>query len=175
MRLLLAVLPRTASTWLALVALLCLVGVPFSAHARYYSTLPPEAPPSAAGDATGSGTVTLSAEAGGQFFASGAVNGQTVRFVVDTGATLTTLSREDAQRVGLDFRGGAPAKITTANGVVNGWHVSLDSVSVGDTTVRNVDAIVVDNDTLPVALLGMSFLDRFDMDRQGATLVLRRR
>ena len=61
------------------------------------------------------------------------------------------------------------------NGVVNGWRVSLDSVRIGDMTVRDVDAMVVDNDTLPVGLLGMSFLGRFDMQRQGATLVLRRR
>jgi aspartyl protease family protein len=52
--------------------------------------------------------------------------------------------------------------------------VSLASVRVGDVTVRDVDAIVVDNDTLPVGLLGMSFLGRFDMQRQGSTLVLRR-
>jgi aspartyl protease family protein len=138
-------------------------------------TLPLAAERSLVAGATGSGTVTLSADARGQFFTSGAVNGRSVRFVVDTGATLTTLSRADARRVGLDYRGGAPAKSMTVNGVVNGWRVSLDSVSVGDTTVRDVDAIVVDNDTLPVGLLGMSFLGRFDMHRQGSTLVLRRR
>jgi aspartyl protease family protein len=48
-------------------------------------------------------------------------------------------------------------------------------VRVGEVTVRDVDAIVLDNDTLPVGLLGMSFLNRFDMNRQGPTLVLRRR
>jgi aspartyl protease family protein len=138
-------------------------------------TLPLAAERSSVAGATGSGTVTLSADARGQFFTSGAVNGRSVRFVVDTGATFTTLSRADARRVGLDYRGGAPAKSMTVNGVVNGWRVSLDSVSVGDTTVRDVDAIVVDNDTLPVGLLGMSFLGRFDMHRQGSTLVLRRR
>ena len=88
---------------------------------------------------------------------------------------MTTLSRADARRIGLDYRGGTPIRTTTANGVVNGWRMSLDSVRVGDTTVRDVDAIVVDNDSLPVGLLGMSFLDRFDMHRQGSTLVLRRR
>jgi len=41
--------------------------------------------------------------------------------------------------------------------------------------VHGVDAMVVDNDMLPIALLGMSFLGRFDMQRQGSTLVLRRR
>ena len=120
------------------------------------------------------GTIMLSADAAGQFFASGSVNGRPVRFVVDTGATLTTLSRADAQRVGVDYRRGTPARSMTANGVASGWRLSLDSVRVGDATVRNVDAMVIDSN-LPFALLGMSFLGRFDMQRQGQTLVLRRR
>ena len=73
------------------------------------------------------------------------------------------------------YRRGTVTKTVTANGAVNGWRVSLASVRIGDATVRDVDAIVVDNDLLPIALLGMSFLGRFDMQRQGATLVLRRR
>src|SRR5262249_26251483 len=128
----------------------------------------------AAEGAPSGGTVMLSADSGGQFFASGSVNGRPVRFVVDTGATLTTLSRADAQRVGVDYRRGTPARSMTANGVASGWRVSLDSVRVGDATVRNVDAMVIDSN-LPFALLGMSFLGRFDMQRQGQTLVLRRR
>jgi len=128
-----------------------------------------------AGDGAGSGTVTLLADGSGQFFTSGIVNGRSVRFVVDTGATLTTLSRTDAQRIGLDYRRGTPVRTTTANGVANGWRMSLDSVRVANTTVRDVDALVIDNETLPMGLLGMSFLGHFDMQRQGSTLVLRRR
>ena len=138
-------------------------------------TLPLVAASPSDGDGGGSTSVTLEADPHGQFFTSGTVNGRSVRFVVDTGATLTTLSRADAQRIGLDYRRGTPIRTGTANGVVNGWRMSLDSIRIGDTTVRDVDAMVVDNDTLPVGLLGMSFLGRFDMQRQGSTLVLRRR
>ncbi len=137
--------------------------------------LPPTAEGSLNAGATESGTVTLSADAHGHFFTSGAVNGQAMRFLVDTGATLTTLSRADAERVGLDYRTGTPVKTMTANGVASRWRVSLDSVTVGDTTVRHIDGFVTDADTLPFGLLGMTFLDRFDMNRQGSTLVLRRR
>lgn len=138
-------------------------------------SLPLVAAPAAVAGDLGSDTVTLSATTRGQFFMSGSINGRSMRFVIDTGADLTTLSRAEARRIGLDYRGGMPAKAATVNGVVNGWRVSLDSVRIGDITVRDVDAMVVDNDTLSVGLLGMSFLGRFDMQRQGSTLVLRRR
>jgi aspartyl protease family protein len=137
-------------------------------------TLPLSAGVGAFADA-GGGTVTLAADGRGQFFARGTVNGRPVEFIVDTGATLTTLSRADAQRIGLDYRRGTPIRTATANGPASGWRVSLASVSVGDATVRDVDAMIIDNDGLPVALLGMSFLGRFDMHRQGSTLILRRR
>jgi aspartyl protease family protein len=120
-----------------------------------------------------SDAVVLSADPRGHFYASGTVNGRSMRFLVDTGATLTTLSRTDARRLGVDYRSGTPSKVMTGSGEVGGWRVSLDSVRVGPTTVRDVQAFVVDNDALPVGLLGMSFLGHFDMHRQGATLVLR--
>jgi aspartyl protease family protein len=125
--------------------------------------------------ATGGGSVTLSTDARGQFTARAFVNGQAVRCLVDTGASVTTLSTASADRIGLDYSQGAPTKAMTVNGIVDGWRVSLDSVRIGDVTVRDVDAVVVDNDTLPVVLLGMTFLEQFDMHRQGTTLVLRRR
>lgn len=121
------------------------------------------------------GTVTLSANASGQFTIQATINGRSVPCLVDTGATLTTLSPSSARHVGLDYRQGVPSRTMTVNGVVDGWRVSLDSVRIRDVMARNVDAIVVENDSLPVVLLGMSFLDRFDMHRQGPTLVLRRR
>jgi len=121
-----------------------------------------------------SSSVTLSADARGHFVTSATVNGRPVNFLVDTGATLVTLSRAEATRIGLDYGSGSAIQSETANGVVRGWRVSLASVSVGDVTVRDVDAMVIDNDTPPVGLLGMSFLGRFDMHRQGSTLVLRR-
>jgi aspartyl protease family protein len=127
------------------------------------------------GPSVDAASVTLAADGNGHFFAQGDVNGTIVPFVVDTGATLTALSRSAAERIGLDYSRGTPIQGMTANGAVRGWRVSLDSVRIGSAIERNVEAVVVDNDSLPVALLGMSYLNRFDMHRQGSTLVLRRR
>jgi aspartyl protease family protein len=130
--------------------------------------------PEAAGAIASGSTIKMSADPSGHFLAKGAVNGRSVRFLVDTGASLTTLSRAQAKQIGLRYRHGAPARAATANGPVDGWLIELDSVRVGDVTVRNVDAMVI-NAELSVGLLGMSFLDRFDMQQQGTKLVLRRR
>jgi aspartyl protease family protein len=119
------------------------------------------------------GSITLPADTSGHFFAKGEVNGKPLHFIVDTGATLVALSRTDAARAGIDYARGKPALSRTANGVAKGWLVTLQSVRVGSVTVRDVDAMVMDGD-LPSALLGMSFLGRFDMQQHGTTLVLRR-
>jgi aspartyl protease family protein len=125
--------------------------------------------------ASSGASVTLRADPSGHFVASGSVNGTAVRFIVDTGATLTALSRSHAERIGIDYQRGTPVQSITPNGAVNGWRVSLDSVQIGGATERDIDAIVVDNDALPFGLLGMSYLNRFDMQRRGSTLVLVRR
>jgi aspartyl protease family protein len=138
-------------------------------------TLPLVAQRGPGGGGGGGDSVTLVADASGHFVANGAVNGKSVRFIVDTGATMIALSRSFADRIGLRYEHGTPIRSMTVNGAVRGWLVTLDSVQVGNSTERNVEAIVVDNDFLPVGLLGMSYLNRFDMQRNGSTLVLRRR
>lgn len=130
---------------------------------------------SSGGGGGGGGSIVLSAEPNGQFFARGHINGRPVPCIIDTGASLTALSTASAQRIGLDYEDGVPIKSMTANGIADGWRISLDSIRIGDVTVRNVDAVVVDNDALPIVLLGMSYLGRFDMHRQGDKLVLHRR
>jgi aspartyl protease family protein len=120
-------------------------------------------------------TVTLAADTRGHFVVDGEVNGGTVRFLLDTGATMIVLSSADAARLGIDYRKGQPSMMNTANGVAPAYRVKLDSVRVGDITVNSVDAVVMAGGVLPVALLGMSFLNRMQMKRDGQTMVLTKR
>ena len=118
--------------------------------------------------------ITLAADGRGMFFAEGAVNGVPMRFVIDTGATYVSLSGHDATRLGLDFRSGRPMRMQTANGTVIKYLVKFDRVKLGDIELTGVDGVVGDQE-MPYALLGMSFLNRFEMQRDGTSMTLLRR
>jgi aspartyl protease family protein len=122
----------------------------------------------------GQGRIVLNADGQGHFYATGTVNGVSVRFLVDTGATMISLGAADARRMGLDPARGVRAMTNTANGQAMVTKVQLDTVRIGDITLNNVDALIHQGD-LPMALLGMSFLNRMDMQRDGSTLTLKKR
>jgi aspartyl protease family protein len=111
----------------------------------------------------------------GELVADGEVNGTPVRFAVDTGATFITLPAREAGRLGLDYRNGQKLVMETANGNVVAYRLKLDTVRVGGVAVHNVDAVITEGNSLPIALLGMSFLNRTDMKREGAILTLTKR
>jgi aspartyl protease family protein len=119
-------------------------------------------------------SATLTAGAGGHFVVDGQVNGGAVRFVVDTGATAVTLPASDANRLGIDYRKGQPGITQTASGRTQSYGVKLNSVRVGGIELQNVDAIVIEQG-LSIALLGNSFLNRVEMQRDGQTMTLTRR
>jgi aspartyl protease family protein len=120
--------------------------------------------------------VTLTADGRGHFITTGSINGVSVRFMVDTGATSVAISTSEARRLGINYMAGEPGRASTANGVVQMYRVKLDNVRVGDITLSNVDGSVVDGAGMGgVALLGMSFLNRTQMVRDGDKLTLTRR
>lgn len=118
--------------------------------------------------------VVLAASGGGHFIADGRINGASIRMLVDTGATALALSAADARRLGISFHDAPRGMVSTANGARPVWRVNLDSVTVGPITIHNVEAMVLDGG-LNMALLGMSFLSRTNMQREGETLTLVKR
>lgn len=119
-------------------------------------------------------SVTLNADLRGHFVTQGTINGATMRFLVDTGATFVSLGAADAVRANLDFRKGQPGMSMTANGPARIWRVTLNSIKVGEVTLHEVEAAVHEQD-MPVTLLGMSFLNRMEMVRDGSTMTLKKR
>ena len=96
----------------------------------------------------------------GHFWANATVNTRAVRFLVDTGATVVALTPADAPRLGVDARNRTyDREVTTANGKTYAASVNLSVVGIGQSTVRNVDAMVV-KEGLTTSLLGMSYLGR---------------
>jgi aspartyl protease family protein len=120
-------------------------------------------------------SVVLNADARGHFVADVQINGAPVRFIVDTGATVISIPVSEARRMALDFRKGQMVVMNTANGTTPAYRIKLDTVRVGDVSVNNVDAVVMEAASLQSALLGMSFLKRMDMKREGDTMTLTKR
>ncbi len=119
-------------------------------------------------------TVTLHADSLGHFTTTGRINGSSIKLLVDTGASMISLSAADASRIGIPYKQGKRGMVSTANGVVPVYKVKLDSVKVGDIELHHVEANILET-SLSHALLGMSFLNRTDMLREGGRLTLTKR
>lgn len=111
---------------------------------------------------TQDGRIELPRAEDGHYYVDLTINGRSVPFVVDTGATSVVMTRSDAERIGLD-----PDKLVfftqamTANGPVETAPVTLDAVTLGPFQDQAVPAYVNGGD-MDTSLLGMTYLDRFD-------------
>lgn len=119
----------------------------------------------------GGSRIVLPVGPGGHFFTQGSINGKAVVFVVDTGATTVTIAQSEADAIGLKYLDGQRGMVSTANGSVPSYRITLSSVRVGDVQVYNVDAVVLPA-SMSQVLLGNSFLARFQMRRDSDTMTL---
>lgn len=119
--------------------------------------------------------VRIPRSADSHFWVRGAINGQSVEMMVDTGATMIAMNANEAKRLGVDFRSEQPGKIQTAGGVVTSYSVNLAKVTIGNITLTDVRASVVDGDYPIHILLGNSLLSRLEMQEQAGVLVLRQK
>jgi aspartyl protease family protein len=118
--------------------------------------------------------IVLTADSRGHFMPQGQINGKTVQFMVDTGATGIGIGEAEARRIHLKFEQGQRVQLNTANGSANGYLIKLDSVRLGDVVVYDVAAIVTPQ-PMPYVLLGNTFLTRFQMQRTNDQLTLEKR
>ena len=124
---------------------------------------------SAVSAADGPRETVLERSEGGHFYANVEVNGELVRFLVDTGASGVALTEADAERIGLDFDRGAYEQVGLgASGPVRGKFVTLDKVSLDGKAARNVDGAILEGSDM--SLLGQNYLGRFSVEMRGDTM-----
>ncbi len=122
-------------------------------------------------EAGNAGEVRLVQNRGGHYVAPGWINGQTVRFLLDTGATEVSVPLGVARRLGLDA--GPARRVRTANGEIIVYATVLDRVRLGGIALDRVRAHVNPHDRGDTVLLGMSFLRRLELIQKGGQLILR--
>nr|VFK26903.1 MAG: aspartyl protease family protein [Candidatus Kentron sp. MB] len=119
----------------------------------------------------GAREVALRRNRQGHYLATGAINGQEVEFLLDTGATTMSISSDLA--ISLDLPVGPPSLSWTANGRIITYDTWLDEVRLGDIRLQDVRATINPNTRMEEVLLGMSFLKRVEFAQRGDILTLR--
>ena len=119
-------------------------------------------------------TASIAKSDDGHYWAEAAVNGEEVRFLVDTGASAVALTPDDALRLGFDPKTLNYAfTVTTASGQARAAEVKLNTVAVAGAEVDNVDAYVIESG-LKQSLLGMTYLGRLSQfEATKSALILR--
>ena len=118
------------------------------------------------------GVVVLQRNRQGHYVADGEINGHSVTFLLDTGATNVAFSERLARELALPR--GAAIRLETANGTTVGFATRLQSVRLGDIVVREVNAVFSNGMQDDTVLLGMSFLKHLEFTQRGDELILRR-
>lgn len=130
------------------------------------SNLPFETLPAADGGDANDGAATAGAATDGRLILSGTdglfrvnvrIYGKPVEMVVDTGATVTVLTAEDAARLGIDVNHGTGGTLRTAGGPMRYRRVTVPEVAIGNRTVRNIRVAVLDG-SMDQSLLGQDII-----------------
>ncbi len=106
-------------------------------------------------------SMTLDADRHGHFQAEARIDGRSLDFMVDTGASMVVLRESAAAEIGIHpMPADYTARVSTANGTIKAARAKLDRVELGDITVFDVAALVLPDEALSQNLLGVSFLSK---------------
>ena len=110
---------------------------------------------------------------GGMYMTIGSINGRSVRFLVDTGASAISMNAVQAKQLGIPYKKiGVASGVSTASGFADAYRVHLKSVSVGNIKETNVEAYVIEGSHPGPVLLGMTFLGRLSVQHSGNAMTL---
>lgn len=159
--------PERSLGWrLLIIAWLCFFALLYAFFYFYKSAKP------AARVQIENGVVIIQPDASGQYRLSGAINGQVVEFMVDTGATMVAIPQNVAQRLGL--KNQYPITVKTANGSVTGYLTRLETVHFAQFTLNQVKAVIIPADNHQLVLLGMNVLSHFTITQQNHQLHIKK-
>ena len=116
--------------------------------------------------------VSLYADNQGHFKGNLNINGASLKYLVDTGATVVAMNSGDAKFAKIDYEKGEKVPVSTANGIAIAYLVKLNTLKIGNITLNNVEAVVNEGGSPDIVLLGMSALNRLDMKRDNAIMTL---
>ena len=118
--------------------------------------------------------VSITQSGDGHYWVTGQINSRSVSFLVDTGASNIAINESTARKLGVNMQSARRVLTQTANGSVQGWLVVLSRIVIGDIVEHDVEAIVIPDTALPVALLGNSFLNRLEFQVKNGTMILQK-
>lgn len=122
-------------------------------------------------NAAGIREVTLQRNRSGHYNVTGEINGYTVEFLLDTGATDISVPVSVADRIGLKRL--YETEFYTANGVAKGYGTKIKDVRVGEIALHDLKASINPNVEDEIILLGMTFLKKIEFTQRGDLLILR--
>lgn len=109
----------------------------------------------------------------GMYQTHGSINGQSVSFLVDTGATSVAMSETKAKQLGILYRmDGEMIMASTASGTAKAWKVKLKNITVGSLKQSQIDAVVIEGNHPGEVLLGMTFLERLKVEKEAGVMTL---
>lgn len=116
--------------------------------------------------------VHLYADSRGHFFGNLSINGASLKYLVDSGATTVAMNSADAKFAKIDYKKGTKSRASTANGVVDVYLVTLNTLKIGTIILHNIQASVIEGGSPAYVLLGMSVQNRLNIKRENSTLTL---
>lgn len=124
---------------------------------------------------TTNAVVEMRVSSAGFFESDGTINGRSINFLVDTGASVVVLNSLQANAIGLKYLDGQRGFASTASGTAPMYTINLDNITLGGIRLRNVEAGVIEGGFPEKPLLGMTFLSQVDMTRSGNLMTLKKR
>jgi len=148
--------------FIAIAALIITGLVVFAGYDFVYQT------PDSKINASGQTTLSLRQGQGGHYMAAGKINGEPVKFLVDTGATDVAIPMSVAKKIGLPI--GLAFRTKTANGYGTGYETRIKTIALGDIELTDVSASVSEGLTGEEILLGMSFLRKTKVETENGVM-----